>query len=197
MAPKRKDKNKTTKRKATTGQNNHPTRKTTIPRSTRRKNKRINNVAGYNHRIFRIRNEDGEWESWESWITKHGRNRRGDTKIPRKYVDSIVHRFNRVIGFSHGDEEEYEDDENLLEFREQMLQIPSLPKSEENRVLCQALFENWVLSTAKRTIPYKRFLKEISDPKPENQKIVRYMPPTDALLNGYILYMSNKKSKIL
>ena len=159
------------------------------------KKKAISNVAGYNHRIYRFQNQDGKWESYEKWKSTLGR-RNNDLKPPKKYVDSIVHRFQRVIGFSHGDEEEYEDDENLQEFREQMLQIPSLPKSEVNRVLCQALFESWVLSTTIRTNPYRRFLEEISNPNPKYPKIVSYMPPTDLLIQGYILYMSNEKNKL-
>ena len=60
-------------------------------------------LIGFHHRIYRVINPDGTSESYNKAIHSGC----------RKQVDSIVHRFNCVVGFSMGDEEEL-DGNNLL-----------------------------------------------------------------------------------
>ena len=143
-------------------------------------------LAGSNFRIYRVKLPNGNYESFDP--TRHS----GLTKV----LDSIVHRFDRVIGFSMGDEDELIGDLNLTDVRNRMKQIRSFPKSEANRVACQGNFENFVLATATNRNPYKRFLRSLQNPEKKSRMKITYVRPSDLLIQSYLLYMSDSAYSI-
>ena len=81
-------------------------------RNTRKK-KAKTSPSGSNLRIYHCKDENDKWCSWEdlSVSKKEGK---------KKAVDSIVHRFHRIIGFSRGNEEILQNNHYLMEVRERV-----------------------------------------------------------------------------
>ena len=90
-----------------------------------------------------------------------------------------------------GDEDELDGDNLLMSVRERLNNITAYPKSELNRVTCQANFENFVLVTARRNNPYKKFLLSIRNPTNFDTRSISYQRPSHMLINSYLYYMSD------
>ena len=153
--------------------------------------KKNEHLVGYHRRIYRIVKKDGSSISYNPFNSAHRNGTAG-----RKQVDSIVHRFNRIVGFASADDAEWEGDDVLMEVRDRIKNITAYPKSEINRVTCQANFENFVLEIFPRSNPYKKFLLSIQNPKTRDQRTVHFLKPTPMLINAYLLYMSDSKKKL-
>ena len=95
-----------------------------------------------------------------------------------------------------GDEEELDGDNLLMSVRERLNNITAYPKSELNRVTCQGNFENFVLSTARRNNPYKKFLLSIRNPTEDDSRRIMYQRPSHMLINSYLYYMSDPRHKV-
>ena len=148
-------------------------------------------LVGFHRRIYRIVKKDGSSISYNPFNPAH----RNGT-VGRKHVDSIVHRFHRIVGFASADDAEWEGDDVLMEVRERIKNITAYPKSEISRVTCQANFENFVLEIFPRTNPYKKFLLSIQNPKARDSRTILFLKPTPMLINAYLLYMSDSKKKL-
>ena len=153
--------------------------------------KKNEHLVGFHRRIYRIVKNDGTSVSYDPYNSTHRNGTAG-----RKHVNSIVHRFNRIVGFALGDDAEMEGDDVLLAVRERIKNITAYPKSEINRVTCQANFENFVLEIFPQSNPYKQFLFSIQNPKRRDQRMVQFLKPSAMLINAYLLYMSDSKNKL-
>ena len=85
-----------------------------------------------------------------------------------------------------GDEEELDGDNLLMSVRERLNNITAYPKSELNRVTCQGNFENFVLSTARRNNPYKKFLLSIRNPTENDNRRIMHQRPSHMPINSYL-----------
>ena len=117
------------------------------------------------------------------------------SKTKKKVIDSIVHRFNRVIGFYLDNDDQLHNNTYLQEVREQIKNIVRYPKSEDSRIICQSNFENFILANNPRTNPYVKFLKSIQNPDTNRVYKIKYVSPPSNLINAYVLYLSDPKNK--
>ena len=67
-------------------------------------------------------------------------------------------------------------------------------KSQDNRIKCQAYFENYVLKVHGNN-PYATFLTQIRDIENVNNPVL-YLKPSDILVNSWIMHMSDPVSKV-
>ena len=148
------------------------------------RNPQHNRNTGFENTIRRVKIDEDVSETYD--VERH--------KGQKTHVDSIVHRFQREKGFSLGDEEEIMTSEHLASARICLNSMSHFQKSQDNRIKCQAYFENYVLKVHENN-PYATFLTQIRDIENVNNPVF-YLKPSDILVNSWIMHMSDPVSKI-